>query len=147
MCIPQKVAERFPFSLAPLTRSNEMEEFARQRSQNNAQRDLLFHWRCLLPESILALPTSPAPCRVALDSPQGTGMVKYINPLFVGRHITCGLGIVLLVACCGGSPPFRWGAAQYRSKRQRVRGIGGVLAPVSESTTLNKLFYSASEQS
>ena len=57
-----------------------MEEFARQRSQNNAQRDLLFHWRCLLPESILALPTSPAPCRVALDSPQ-------VNPLFVGRHI------------------------------------------------------------
>ena len=39
------------------------------------------------------------------------------------------------------------GAAKYRSKRQRVRGIGGVLAPVSESTTLNKLFYSASEQS
>ena len=88
MCIPQKVAERFPFSLAPLTRSNEMEEFARQRSQNNAQRDLLFHWRCILPESILALPTSPASCRVALDSPQGTGMVKHINPLFVGRHIT-----------------------------------------------------------
>ena len=126
-----------PFSLAPLTRSNEMEEFARQRSQNNAQRDLLFHWRCLLPESILALPTSPAPCRVALDSPQGTGMVKYIIRSWYSSF-SCLLRRLSTVSL---------GAAKYRSKRQRVRGIGGVLAPVSESTTLNKLFYSASEQS
>ena len=45
---------------------------------------------------MLALPTSPASCKVALDSPLGIGMEDVIF-LLGGRHITVLLYILFLV--------------------------------------------------
>ena len=87
---------------------------------------LVVHFIFYFLPSMLALPTSPAPCWVAIDSPLRTRMAKYITFLFVGRLMSVLIFFFLWLAAAA-LHRFAGPAAQYRSKRQKVRGIGRCL--------------------
>ena len=57
-----------------------------------------------------------------------------IHTLFVRWSTYFGPGIILFVACCGGSPPFRWAGCAVPLEKAEGERNRQVLAPVSAST-------------